>query len=82
MYSTQRLRIGDWLGIQLIFSRNKSTVNEQIVEIIIHSSIDNFQSELPLNSEQKLINAGQLSYRQCNVSDCIIQYYRCNHHSG
>jgi hypothetical protein len=34
-------------------SRNKSTVNEQIVEILIHSSIDNFQTGLQANSEQK-----------------------------
>jgi len=66
MYSTQRLRIGDWLGIQLIFSRNKSTVNEQIVEIIIHRSIDNFSPELQPNSEQKADKMHVTpSYRQC-----------------
>jgi hypothetical protein len=34
-------------------ARNKSTVNEQIVEIFIHSSSKNFQPELQPNSEQK-----------------------------
>jgi len=42
-----------WQGIQWTFCRNKSTVNEQIVEILIHSSIENFQPELLTNSEPK-----------------------------
>jgi hypothetical protein len=36
------------------FQPNKSTVNEQIVEMMIHSSTKNFQPELQPNSEQKV----------------------------
>jgi hypothetical protein len=42
------LRIGDGWAFNELSARNKSTVNEQIVEILIHSSIDNFQrGQLP-----------------------------------
>ena len=37
-----------------IFSWNKSTVNEQIAEILILSSIDIFSPELQLNRELKV----------------------------
>jgi len=49
----QRLRIGDGREFNELSARNKCTVNEQIVEIMIHSSIDNFQPGLLPNSEQK-----------------------------
>jgi hypothetical protein len=47
------VRIGDGRGFNELSARNKSTVNEQIVEILIHSSTKNFQPELLPNSEQK-----------------------------
>ena len=49
----QRLRIGDGREFNELSARNKCTVNEQIVEIMIHSSIENFQPEPQPNSEQK-----------------------------
>gem|GEM_PF-4406943 len=49
--------LAGWLGIQCIFSPNKSTVNEQIVEILIHSSIDNF---LPRTTGQQRTNSSCL----------------------
>ncbi|MBU0696209.1 MAG: hypothetical protein KKE39_06735 [Bacteroidetes bacterium] len=43
-------------GHSMIFCPNKSTVNEQKDDIIIHSSIENFQPEPQPNSEQKADN--------------------------
>ena len=51
--ATKRPRIGDGWAFNEFSARNKSTVIEQIVEITIHSSIENFQPELQPNNEQK-----------------------------
>jgi len=40
-------------GQFITFCPNVCPVNEQKVEILIHSSIDNFQPGLQLNNEQK-----------------------------
>jgi len=53
--SANVLRIGDGWAFNELSARNKSTVNEQIVEILIHSSIDNFQPGLLPNNVQKLM---------------------------
>jgi hypothetical protein len=41
-------------GHSLKFQRNKSTVNEQKVEILILNSIENFRPERQPNSEQNV----------------------------
>jgi hypothetical protein len=41
------------MGFNDFSARNKSTVNEQIVEIMIHSSLKNFPTGLQPNSELK-----------------------------
>jgi len=53
-YCTLRSRIGDGWAFNEFSAPNKSTVNEQIVEIMIHSSKENFQLELQPYSEQKV----------------------------
>jgi hypothetical protein len=52
-----RLRIG---GHSMIFPPEQKYSNEQKVEIIFHSSIENFQPGLLMNSEQK---AGEMRVR-------------------
>lgn len=60
-------------GHSVNFSRNKSTVNEQIVEILIHSSIENFQPGLQHNSEQKADEmhvSPAIAKSPCNLKNC------------
>jgi len=60
-------------GQSITFSQNKSTVNKQKVEIMILSSIENFQPELQPNSEQ-IVDGFHFS------PACANAFVVCRHH--